>query len=768
MHPASPQSDAPRDGTLDPTWSSSDKDMVTTALGTSRVWATLGHGILNEVYWPSTGSPQIRDLGFIVADGKGNWHELKRVNRYLLTLPAPYVPLPQIVHDGDGYRLELEVLPHPLRDTILIRYALTGDNLKLYVLLAPHLNGEPNTASAGSSLAAHDGRAALSLCADQGFSRASAGFVGVSDGWQDFAHNGAMTWQYATAADGNVALTGELAATSGTLALGFSESSEGAHTLARSSLADDYGETRDLFVTQWQAWGKTLQVSQTAPEFRQMAERSAMVIKVHGDRTYAGALVASLSVPWGSSHDDAGGYHLVWTRDTVESAVAMVLCGQYEDAGRTLDYLIGTQNPDGSWAQNYYPDGRTYWHGGQLDEVALPVLLAAKLREVGHLAGGAAVSRMIRSAISFIVRNGPMTEQDRWEENAGVSPFTLSVAICALVASADYFAPLERDYILSLADSWNERIEDWTFSTDGHLGRDLALPGYYVRLSPRPSEGGIAGLITRRNVHHGETPAGDLVGLEFLYLVRTGLRSADDPRILDTVRLVDQLLRADTPSGPSYYRYNGDGYGEHADGAPFDGIGIGRLWPLLTGERGHYEAISGGNALPYLDAMIRMVGHGGLLPEQIWDEAPLPAHNLFPGKPTGSAMPLVWAHAEFIKLLSLVHTGRPAELLTAIEDRYGGKATEAACWHWRETSPFTSIVSGKSLSIEAFEPFTLHYGFDGWTSSADQPAAANGLGIYQVRLSPADLANRNMLDFTFQAADGSWRGTDFHITIRRL
>lgn len=765
--PVTPQPAAPRDGALDPTWSSSDKDMVTTALGTSRVWATLGHGILNEVYWPSTGSPQIRDLGFIVADSKGNWHELKRVNRYLLSLPKPYIPLPHIVHDGDGYRLELEILPHPLRDAILIKYALTGDDLKLYVLLAPHLNGEPNTATAGADLAAQDGRAALCLCADQGFSRTSAGFVGASDGWQDFARNGAMTWQYATAGEGNVALTGELAASSGTLALGFSESSEGAHTLARSGLADDYDETRDRFIAQWQAWGDTLQVPQTAPEFRQMAERSAMVIKVHGDRTYAGALVASLSVPWGSNHNDAGGYHLVWTRDTVEAAFAMVLCGQYEDAGRTLDYLIGTQNNDGSWAQNYFPDGRTYWHGGQLDEVALPVLLAAKLREVGHLTGGAAVSHMIRNAIGFIVRSGPMTDQDRWEENAGASPFTLTVAICALVASADYFAPEERDYLLSLADCWNERIESWTFSTDGHLVRDLALPGYYVRLSPRPSEGGLTGLITRRNVHHGETPAGDLIGLEFLYLVRAGLRRADDPRIRDTVRLVDQLLRVETPSGPSYYRYNGDGYGEHADGTPFDGVGVGRPWPLLTGERGHFEALAGGDASTYLDAMIRMVGHGGLLPEQIWDGAPLPDHNLFPGKPTGSAMPLVWAHAEFIKLLSLSHTGRPAELLTAIEDRYGGKSPLAACWHWRETSPFTSINSGKSLSIEGSTPFTLHFGFDGWLGATNRAATANGLGIYQVVLSRDDLANHNALDFTFQAADGTWQGIDFRIAIQR-
>jgi glucoamylase len=338
---------------------------------------------------------------------------------------------------------------------------------------------------------------------------------------------------------------------SGVLALGFSETPEGARTLARSSLADDYDETRDIFVESWEEWGSTLKLPYTSPEVRQAAERSAMVIKVHEDRTFAGAVVASLSVPWGASHDDPGGYHLVWTRDTVEAALALLTVGQYEDAGRTLDYLIGTQAADGSWAQNYFPDGRGYWSGRQLDEVALPVLLAAKLRAVGHLTHSAPEEQMVRKAIGFIVANGPMSDQDRWEENAGASPFTLAMTICALVVSADYFAGEDRAYILSLADCWNERIEDWTYTANGHLGRDLGLHGYYIRLAPRPAEGGIDGIVSRRNVQHGEGPAGDLVGMEFLYLVRTGLRPANDPRIVDTVRLVDRVLRADTPSGPA-------------------------------------------------------------------------------------------------------------------------------------------------------------------------------------------------------------------------
>lgn len=247
--------------------------------------------------------------------------------------------------------------------------------------------------------------------------------------------------------------------------------------------------------------------------------------------------------------------------------------------------------------------GVGYWSGRQLDEVALPVLLAAKLRAVGHLTNSAPEEEMVRTAVGFIVRNGPMSDQDCWEENAGASPFTLAMMISALVVSADYFSGDERAYILSIADCWNERIEDWTFVRNGHLGRPLDIEGYYIRLSPRPAEGGIDGIISRRKVQHGEVAAGDMIGLEFLYLVRTGLRAPDDGRIVDTVRLIDHLLRAETPAGPAYYRYNGDGYGEHADGRLFDGLGVGRPWPLLTGERGHYAALSGEDPTPYLDAM---------------------------------------------------------------------------------------------------------------------------------------------------------------------
>jgi len=744
----SEDSAAPGGPGISPTWTSSAKDSVATALGTSRLWASYGYGIVNEVYWPSTGEPQIRDLGFIVADGE-NWWEVKRVAQYQLSAPRAYVPLTRVVHEHDAYRLELEFLPHPDRDVLLIRYRLDSENGRLYALLAPHLDAgrNENDARAGTDLTAQKGNVSLCLMSDGGFSRTSAGYVGSSDGWQDFSKNGCMSWTYTHASNGNVALMGELAAKSGVLALSFAADLDGARTLARSSLAEDYDATRDTFVAGWQDWGKTLDIPYTSPELRHEAELSAAVLKIHEDKTYAGALVASLSVPWGSSHDDLGGYHLVWTRDAVEAALALVAVGQTADALRMLAYLIGTQGEDGSWAQNYFPNGTRYWSGRQLDEVALPIMLVAKLKSIGALAPALRVEAMVRKAIGFIARNGPMTQQDRWEENGGANTFTLAVTIAALVAGAELLDAEERDYALSLADCWNERLERWTYVTDGPLCEKTGAEGYYVRIAPPKSDGDT---VMVRNRTNDKLPANALVGLDFLYLVRTGLRSADDPRIVASLKVADALLRVETPSGPSYYRYNDDGYGEHADGTPFDGTGIGRLWPLLTGERGHYAVAAGEDARPYLEAMMRMAGPGGMLPEQIWDGEAIPRYGLFPGKPSGSAMPLVWAHAEFLKLLAASATGRPAELLDVVETRYGGKVPQAQTWHWRADSPFAQMPRGKALLIEADEPFSLHYGFDGDTAGLDVEATEALFGMHAVQFAQDALDNRQRLDFTLK------------------
>ena len=746
---------------IPPTWSSSSKDIVLTSLGPSRIWATMGYGIVNEVYFPTTGQPQIRDLGFIVAR-EGEWHEVKRVNRYTISLPKPYVPLPTVVHRGDGYTLRLEVLCDPNRETLLIRYMLRGKGFRLYPLLATHLgpNSGDNTAWVqDGALFAAGAPEYLCMCADTAFVRTSVGYVGESDGWQDFSRNGRMTWQNQRAEHGNVALMAELGTTSGVLAVGFAETAEGASTRARSSLAEGFPALRDSFLAAWSDWGQKIRLPRSSPAVKKVAHLSAAVLKVHDDKSYPGAAVASLSIPWGSSRDDLGGYHLVWARDAVEVGFGLLAVGQVKDAREMLAYLIATQLPDGRWSQNMFPDGRPYWTGIQLDEVGFPILLAAKLRELGLLDDLRGVTDMVRGAASYLARFGPISPQDRWEENAGSSPFTLAVEVAALVAAAGFLEPGDAEYALSLADYWNERLESWTYAEGTEMATEAGVDGYYVRIAPTDRENGLRGAVTVRN-RKGETvPANELVSLGFLYLSRLGLRRPDDPRMTSSMAVAEHFLRVDTPSGVSYHRYNGDGYGEHADGSPYDGTGIGRAGPLLTGERGHYAVQSGEDPGPYLEAMANMTGPGGLIPEQVWDSDPIPERGLFPGKPSGSAMPLVWAHSEFVKLLYARRQGEPIELLDSVKNRYRFDPPQAATWRWRSDTPFASLPGGRSLSIESRKPFTLDFTFDDDEVGGKRRTSPVGMGLHGVVFTGEELAGHARMSFFAGEGDAAVSGS---------
>src|SRR5487761_1588236 len=344
---------APGSPGIAPTWTSSAKDIVGCALGSSRLWFTLGFGIVNEVYYPRVDIPQIRDLGFIVGDGQGFWTEVKRVADYRLRLLAPGVPAVEIVHRHQ-------------------RYAL-----RLYVLLAPHLGatGYSNRAA----VALHHGRRAL--CAEQGpfgaalaavdehqrdaIGRASAGYVGSSDGWQDFARNGAMSWEHPSAGPGNVALIAELPRRV-VLSLGFGSSAGAAATLAIGSLLQPFDNLLQQHTALWQAWQAERSERYAVPldvpaELADEFLVSTIVLRSHLDKTFPGAMVASLSIPWGDSGNERGGYHLVWPRDLVETAGALLALGADQEARDTLRYLMATQLADGHWQQNQWLGGTPYW-----------------------------------------------------------------------------------------------------------------------------------------------------------------------------------------------------------------------------------------------------------------------------------------------------------------------------------------------------------------------------------------------------------------------
>jgi glucoamylase len=765
-----------------PTWTSSAKDLVGCALGPARVWFTSGFGILNEVYFPRVDIPQIRDLGFIVADDLGFWVEVKRQKTYRTRLPRFGIPALEIIHAHSRFELRIRLAPDPQRDALLLDVSLQGDDtLRPYALLAPHLGGtgRDNYAEATSQhgrriLWAEQGPFGLALAAadprqHDAWGAISAGYVGASDGWQDFARNGKLTWRFDTAGPGNVALIGELPRVA-TLALAFGSSRESAATLAFSSLCQPFDDVWTRHVETWRAWQERLEMPVDLPDpVREQLATSAMVLRAHRDKTYPGAMVASLSVPWGNVHDDVGGYHLVWPRDLVESAGGLLALGALGEARDILRYLIATQLQSGNWAQNQWLGGKAFWQGSQLDEAAFPVLLAVALGEREAL-DGIEIKAMIGSALAFIARMGPATEQDRWEEDAGINAFTLATCIAALVCGSPWLEPPARDLALRIADDWNARVEDWTFVRDTALARAHGVAGYYVRIAPPPRPDGTSELshilpIKNRRCDP-RIPASEQLATDFLQLVRLGLRDAQDPLVLDTIKVIDSQLKVDTPAGPAWHRYTGDGYGEHDDGSPFDGTGRGRAWPLLTGERGHYELAAGRDPLPYLLAMAAMAGRCGLIPEQIWESQAIPDRSLMPGQATGAAMPLVWAHAEFIKLVASLDLQRPFDRPEALWQRYRGRRPEPRHAIWTPRFPINRICSGQTLYLCLPRPARVHLGFEGWQDVTDIETGDSGLTLHVVTLPTDELAPGARVDFTlFWLETGTWEGRDYRIGV---
>jgi glucoamylase len=769
---------------LDPTWSSSAKEMVGCALGSSRLWFTIGGGIVNEVYYPRVDIPQIRDLGFIVADGGGFWIEVKRMWRHVVTLAAPGAPAVHIMHRHPRFELELRVVCAEDRDVLLIEARLDGDpRLRLYALLAPHLggSGRDNRAEVAQYrgrkvLWAEQGPFGLALAANtaeqmDALGRGSAGISGVSDGWQDFAQHGAMTWEYDTAGPGNVALLGELPRHA-VLGLAFGSSAESAATLALASLYEPFENHWERQITTWTHWHANREIDSSAPEglpdvCAEQFRISTMVLRAHRDKTYPGAMVASLSVPWGNTHEEREGYHLVWPRDMVECAGALAAVGAHYEARNTLRYLLATQNADGHWHQNQWLGGKGYWMGIQLDEAAFPVLLAAVLEEHDAL-DGTEITDMVRRALGFLVRTGPVSAQDRWEEDAGLNTFTLAVCIAALVAGAPCLPAEGRELALAFADYWNARLEDWTTVSDTPLARRFGVRGYYVREAPPEAllnrSANDAVLAIKNRTHDPELRAADQVGVDFLQLVRFGLRRADDPMVLATLKVADALLKVDTPAGPCWHRYNGDGYGEHRDGRAYDGTGRGRAWPLLTGERGHYEVVAGRDPLPLIVAMTRMASPGGMLPEQVWDAAPLPARGLLPGRPTGAAMPLAWAHAEFLKLVASRAAGSPVDRPTAVWERYRGERPPLRRVMWCEHAPASELPEGCALTVALSQPGAVHWGVNGWQDVHDQETTASSLGLHVVAIDTMRLRSGDRVDLTFRHGS-RWAGRDYEIRV---
>ncbi len=796
---------------LPPRWTSSAKDVVATAYSTaSRIWFTASHGVIDEIYFPTIDRPQTRDLELLITDGESFAHEEKRDLEHSFEYISGCAPAVRLRNrDPEGrYTIVKEVLSDPHTPVLLMHVKVEAKpellrKLKVYALLAPHLEvgGAHNSARvldvAGRRVVLawkeqSQESTALVLAADCGFERASCGFVGASDGWQDVMANLGMRWEFGSALDGNIAMTGEIDLAKNpefTIAVGFGGGAHSALTSAVGALNIPFETHTKRFIEQWERVSVPTALAKKSGDKGRLLKTSYSVLLAHEDKTFAGAFIASASIPWGQSKGDAdlGGYHLVWTRDMVQSATALLACGRKETARRALVYLACTQEPDGGFAQNFWVDGTPYWSGVQLDETAFPIVLAWRLWKEEAL-GGFDIFPFAERAAGFLLRHAPVTQQERWEEVAGYSPSTLAIVITALVCAGDIAraaGAVELARCLEEQADWLEsHLEDWTVTNDGVLLPEVKR--HYMRV--RPPEAGDpytregAGtekirIANRAPGEQSEFEAREIIDGGFLELVRYGIRRADDPLMVDTLKVVDAVIKRELPQGPGYRRYNHDGYGQRADGGPFDGWGQGRAWPLLTGERAHYEIAAGGKVKPLIELMEGVCSAGGMLPEQVWDAADLPDRGMICGQPSGSAMPLVWAHAEYVKLLRSATDGKVFDRVAVVEERYCKKKSrsrkrsesQSGIEVWRLDRQVRSMGRGRRLRVESEAHFHLLWSADNWATSHRVESKAVGYAGFFADADPDGQSENQPVErvvFTLYWPEGDrWEGRNYEVAV---
>jgi glucoamylase len=422
--------------------------------------------------------------------------------------------------------------------------------------------------------------------------------------------------------------------------------------------------------------------------------------------------------------------------------------------------------------QNSSISGKPFWKGIQMDEVAVPILLAWRLRKEGALREFDPWTLISRAA-AYLVLNGPVTQQERWEENAGYSPSTLATIIASLVCAADFARGRKEgataDILLDYGDWLSSRLESWMVTGRGELVK--GKPRHYLRITPAKTWEARATADPDNAVIEianggGSYPARNVVSGDFLQLVRLGVRAADDPLIVDSIAVIDQVLKQDLPQGPCWRRYNHDGYGQKDDGGDYDGTGVGRSWPILTGERGHYELAAGRDPVPYIKAMEKFANAGGMLPEQLWDAEDMPQRHLKFGGPTGSAMPLCWAHAEYASLVRSRHDGVCFDRIEPVYQRYAKsrKASKMEMWTFAHQSQ--RIRRGKRLRIITASAAMVHWSLDGWVTARDTPTKDCGLGMNWADLPTDKLADGGAAVFTFRWVEADrWEGADFSVAI---
>lgn len=780
-------------------WTPSNNTILGTAANaTSDVWFTGYNGIVGEVFFPTADTPNTTDLQFLIGNSGHTWVDEEKVATTsqvsLYNSRSLAWTVTNTATSGE-YSIQKTIYTDPARNSLIQDVTFTARvghlaDYLLYVLYNPtmHDAGNNNTSttqtySGRTMLVTTDssGNYASALAASIPYASGmtSSGFVGQNDGWTDLKGTSncgsgtcpdyTMSYSYSSASNGNTAQTGELdlsnggtintsTATSVTfrLVLGFGQTNGGtsATTAAETTTSGTLGDTSNMlstYVSQWQTFDNGLKAppavgsTQAIQQARQQEYYLAVnVLKASQDKQ-TNAIVAGLGTPWGDSNGDgdAGGYHLVWARDMYEVASALILAGDTTDARNAALWIFNhQQQSDGHFPQNSYVSGTPYWTGIQLDEQAFPIVLAWKL----GITDNTTYTQHIRPAADYIVEHGPWTGEERWEENSGYSPSTIAAEIpgllCASAIASSNGDTVNANRFQAYADYYQALVPDWTFTTTGSLGSGY----YYERIDDdaNPNDGHSLTLGNGGGTYDERS----IVDAGFLELVRQGDTSANDPYITKSIAVVDATI-SETVNGNQYwFRYNHDGYGEHSDGSNYNGTGIGRLWPIFSGERGIYQIAAGSGADAYLTAMTAAENGSGMIPEQVWDNAA--PSGFTPGTPTKSMDPLNWAMAEYITLLVSASQGNIADQPSITASRY---VTGAFQPHTGYAVDYNSaqLYQGKALtiyyhgSLDGSSHVYLHWGENGWQNVApDKAMVKRADGFWQTTISvPIDATGLN-------------------------
>jgi glucoamylase len=766
MHAQSPTGPAPGGPGALSYFDLARKDCVGTARNTnSKVWYTVADGVLSDTYFPTIDNTNVKTLQFVVTDGSSYTDLQTRDTTYTVQLPDANSLECQVTSSAKSgkYRIVTDYLTDSNHNSLVMQVhfiPLVGDlsDYHLYVLYDPTVNGNGGGGSGNgggdtgildtstgnpvpvaldsdtSSNAANRDYAVpvySALDASRAFLQVSNGFLGTSsDGLVQLDASHQLTALYDQADNGNLVQTAQVDLSQGgnfTLALGFGTTQAEAIGAASATLSTQVSQLKKQYDAGWEAYDAGLIAPPpqfagvTGKLWHQLVDEyylSANVLKASEDKTFPGALVASLASPWGQAVSAGdpnnkyfGSYREVFARDVYESWTGLLLDGDLKTAREVVDFMFqNQQQPDGSFPRNSLVNGKLApdSFGTQLDEASYPILMAYQL----GMTDAQLYQKHIKPAANFVISHGPAFGVERWEEQSGYSPSTIAAEVAGLVAAAG-IAKANGDtqsaqIWLGTADDWQRSLEGWTVTTNG----PLANHPYFIRLSKT----GDPNAAISYNVGNGGPTLDQrsVIDAGFLEMVRLGLTPFNDPAVTESLPVVDSTIKSDTASGPGWHRYNGDGYGDDATtGHPWapTGQGTGHVWPLLTEERGEYALDSGDvtSAVSLLTTMRNFGGGVGLIPEQDWDLPNLPASppgsdpttasiGFVNGKPAGSAAPLTWAAGSYVRLLRDIVANQILERPADTYDRY--VAHQQGQTSLTVTSPQDqSAVSGSPVTV---------------------------------------------------------------------